>query len=77
MDLIAGDELAPLFQVLQAEADMTFEESQEVFAILFVYVHGYASMFANNEMVYDESALIGSLEKVLSGAVYAVKENIT
>ena len=41
---------------------------------LFVFVHGYASLFANNEMTYDEKLLAAALTKVFTGAVYAVKE---
>lgn len=76
IDLVQSNELNPIMQVLQQEAGLTIEETREVFTTLFVFVHGYASMFANNEMVYDEKLLKTSLTKVFYGAVYAAKEDI-
>lgn len=73
-DLIQSEELAPIMQVLQQEIEVTTEEAKEIFTTLFVFVHGYASMFANNEMVYDEKLLEVSLTKVFSGAIYAARE---
>lgn len=74
MDLIQSEELNPVMQVLQQEADVTADEAKEIFTTLFVFIHGYASMFANNEMVYDEKVLAMSLTKVFYGAIYAAKE---
>ncbi|MBQ7954890.1 MAG: TetR/AcrR family transcriptional regulator [Lachnospiraceae bacterium] len=74
MDLVQLEELAPVLQVLQQEAELTEVEAKEVFSTLFVFVHGYASMFANNEMVYDEKLLETLLTKVFYGAIYATKE---
>ena len=39
-----------------------------------IFVHGYASLLANNEMDYDEQLLEALLTKVYMGAVYAAKE---
>ena len=74
MDLIQSEELNPVMQVLQQEADVTADEAKEIFTTLFVFIHGYASMFANNEIVYDEKILAMSLTKVFYGAIYAAKE---
>lgn len=74
MDLIQSEELEPILQVLRQEAGVTTEEAREIFTTLFVFVHGYASMFANNEMTYDEKSLVKSLTKVFVGAIYAAKE---
>ena len=75
MDLVRLEELQPMIQVLAKEADVTSEKAKEIFSTLAVYVHGYASLFANNEMIYDEKLLIQSLTNVFYGAVYAAKEN--
>lgn len=69
-----SDEVEPVMQVLQQEAVVTMDEAREIFTTLFVFVHGYASMFANNEMAYDEKLLETSLTKVFYGVVYAAKE---
>ncbi len=74
LDLIQSEELEPIIQVLRQEADVTTDEANEIFSSIFIFVHGYASMFANNEMVYDEELLVTSLTKIFSGAVYATKE---
>lgn len=73
-ELVGSEKLFPIFQVLQQEAGVTAEEAKEIFITLFVFVHGYASMFANNEMAYDEKLLATSLTKVFLGAIYAAKE---
>lgn len=64
MDLVRSEELEPIMQVLQQEIGATTNEVVEIFTTLFVFVHGYASMFANNEMIYNEELLITSLTKV-------------
>lgn len=73
-DLMNSQELLPVFSVLQEETETSEAEAKEIFSTLFIFVHGYASMFANNSMDYDEKELIGMLNKVLCGAVYAAKE---
>ncbi|MBP3604220.1 MAG: TetR/AcrR family transcriptional regulator [Lachnospiraceae bacterium] len=74
IDLVQSEEIKPIIQVMKQEAEMTEEEVKEIFTTLFVFVHGYASLFANNEMVYDEEFLVTSLTKVFDGAVYAARE---
>lgn len=74
LELIDDPGLAPILSILQQETGTSFEKAKEIFGTLFIYVHGYASMFANNTMAYDETVLISSLTKVLHGAVYAAKE---
>ena len=73
-DLIRSEELEPFLQVLRQETKVTADEAREIFTALFVYVHGYASMYANNEMAYDEKLLEISLTKIFRGAVYAARE---
>lgn len=73
-DLVQSEALEPVLQVLQQEAGVTKAEAKEIFITLFVFVHGYASLFANNEMTYDSGLLAAALTKVFSGAVYVVKE---
>ena len=38
---------------------------------MFVLVHGYASLYANNRMVYDEKLIITTLTKVFYSALCA------
>ena len=74
-DLIQSDDLAPILEALQLEIDTTLEEAREIFSSLFIFVHGYASLYANNSMVYEEKTLIETLTKLFDGIVYAVKED--
>ena len=74
LDLLEMEELLPLLTVLQKELDISMDDAKEVFSTLFIFVHGYASLYANNTMVYEEEDLITKLTKVFYGAVYAAKE---
>ena len=73
LDLLDSEELLPLLTVLQQELDMTMDEAKEIFSTLFIFVHGYASLYANNTMVYEEANVISALEKVFFGAVCITK----
>lgn len=70
---VNDEELAPIFAVLQEEADITAEQSREAFAALFLTVHGIASMLANNSMEYDESYFVKTLTNVFMGVIGMMK----
>lgn len=74
MDLTQIEDLEPVLQVFQDEAECSEEDVKEIFMTLFIFVHGYASLLVNNEMDYDEQLLEALLTKVYMGAVYAAKE---
>lgn len=74
IDLIDAEELEPIMRILQQEAGVTSDEAKEIFTMLFVFVHGYASMFANNDMAYDEKYIQTLVTKAFYGAVCAAKE---
>ena len=73
LDLLNSEELLPLLAVLQQELEVSVEEAKEIFSTLFIFVHGYASLYANNTMIYDEKNVITALEKVFYGAVCVAK----
>ena len=73
-DLVSSEELNPIIQALRQETGVTEDAAREIFSTLFVFVHGYASLLANNEMKLEEDRLALSLKKVFLGAVYAEKE---
>ena len=58
LDLVNLGELLPLFTVLKQELDVSVEKAKEIFSTLFIFVHGYASLYANNTMIYDEANVI-------------------
>ena len=73
LDLMELEEIHPLLEVLKQELDMPMEQVKQVFSTLFIYVHGYASLYANNTMVYEESVVLKALDNVFLGAVCALK----
>lgn len=73
LDLLETEELLPILTVLQNKLDMSMEDAKDVFSTLFIFVHGYASLYANNTMIYDELNVMKALEKILYGAVCATK----
>lgn len=73
LDLLEMEEILPLLTVLQQELELSLEEVKEVFSTLFIFVHGYASLYANNTMIYEEANVISAVEKVFEGAICVLK----
>lgn len=73
LNLLEAEELLPLLTVLQHELDMSMEDTKEVFNTLFIFVHGYASLYANNTMIYDELKVRKALEKIFNGTLFTMK----
>ena len=73
LDLLEMEEILPLLTVLQQELELSLEEVKEVFSTLFIFVHGYASLYANNTMIYDEANVISAIEKVFEGTICVLK----
>ncbi len=72
-ELISDDELAPVFEILQAEAEITEKQSREAFATLFLTAHGIASLLANNSLEYNENEFAEILSNVFMGVIGAMK----
>ena len=73
LDLLDAGEMLPFLSSLQNELDISLEDAKDVFSTLFIFIHGYASLYANNTMFYDEAGVIKALRKVFAGAVHAAK----
>ena len=73
LELLESEEILPMLTVLQNELEMSMEDTKEVFSTLFIFVHGYASLYANNTMIFDEVNVTKTIEKVFYGAVYTAK----
>ncbi len=56
-----------LIQIAVRTFGCTKKQAQQSFQILFIAVHGYASLLANNAMNYDESEAVKMLEKLYKG----------
>ena len=72
-DLMGMEALEPMIGLLAQEAGVTQAAAREIFMTLFVLAHGYASLFANNSMVYDETQIVSALSSVFTGAICAAK----
>ena len=73
LDLLEMEEILPLLTMLQHELELELDEVKEVFSTLFIFVHGYASLYANNTMIYEEANVISAVEKVFEGAICVLK----
>ena len=74
--MVNSEELIPIISVMQEEMDMNIEQTKEVFITLALFVHGYASIIANNSLEYDEKLITTHLERVYTGAILAIQEEM-
>lgn len=74
-DLINAAELRPILTVLEEEASVGEEQAKTIFRLLFLLVHGYAGMLANNAMEYDEHAVAEDLTRAFEGICHSMKED--
>lgn len=73
VELMDAGELAPILDLLRQEAGISAEQAKAVFRVLFLTVHGYASMLANNDLSYNEDVIKADLDLVFRGAIGAIK----
>lgn len=72
-ELIEAEELQPILAILSQAAQISPQQAKTMFRSLFLIAHGYASMFANNEVAYDELTISSDLELVFDGALSVIK----
>ena len=75
MEMIDSEELMPVLSVMQNAMNISMEQTKEVFITLALFVHGYASIIANNSLEYDETLITMHLERVYKGAILAIQED--
>lgn len=66
-ELTADGDVAPLVEIVGATSGLSSERAGELFTALFVAVHGYASLLANNAMRWEPQAAAGLLAKLYEG----------
>ena len=76
LEMINSEELKPVLSVIQKEMNINMEQTKKVFITLALFVHGYASIIANNSLEYDETLITTHLERVYTGAILALQEEI-
>lgn len=72
-DLTSAQEVEPIFAVIAKARNIPIEQARVIFKSLFLFAHGYASMFANNDMEYDEETILSDLDLIFDGTLYALK----
>ncbi len=76
LEMINSEELTPVISAMQEQIHMNTEQTKEAFVILAMFVHGYASILANNSLAYDEKQITAHLKQVYTGAVLAMQEEM-
>ena len=74
MELIDDEALEPILTIFSQGIQIDMIKMKEIFRILFLFVHGYASMLANNTISFDEKSIANDLELVLDGAICMKQE---
>ena len=74
LEMVNSEELIPVLSAMQEEMNRNMEQTKEIFITLAMFVHGYASIIANNAFTYDEQLISKRLERVYTGAVLAIQE---
>jgi len=76
LQMVDAEELESVLSAMQREMKLNKEQTKEVFLTLALFVHGYASIIANNSLDFDEDAAAIHLKRVYIGAIYALREGI-
>ena len=76
-EMIDSEELKPVLAAMQEGVGMDMRRTKEVFLIVALFTHGYASIIANNALEYDERLAAVQLERAFTGAVMAVSQEET
>ncbi len=74
LEMVDSAELEPVISAMGEAMGLDRARTKEVFITLAMFVHGYASIIANNSLEYDESVITAHLEHVYRGAVLALQE---
>lgn len=74
LEMIDSEDLTPVISVMREAMNMSLQQTKEVFVTLALFVHGYASIIANNSLEYDEGLIATHLERVYKGSILAMRE---
>lgn len=76
LEMIDAEELTPVISAMQGAIGGSIEQAKEIFLTVFLFVHGYASIIANNSLEYDEELIKSQLERAYRGALLEVQEEM-
>lgn len=74
LEMIDSEDLVPVLSTMQKAMNMNPAQTKEIFITLSMFVHGYASIIANNSLEYEEELIKQHLKRVYTGAVLAAQE---
>lgn len=74
LDMIDSEELRPILAVMQDGLGMSEDKTKEVFLVVALFAHGYASIIANNGLKFDEALIARHLERAWNGAALAARQ---
>ncbi len=74
LEMIDSEALLPVLLAMQRGMDLNLDQTKEVFVTLSMFVHGYASLLANNATAFDEKLIAEQLKRVYAGAIWALRE---
>lgn len=74
LEMIDSEELKPILAVMQEAMGVDMEQTKEVFLMIALFAHGYASIIANNSLEYDEETIARHLKRAYQGAILAIQE---
>lgn len=66
-DLLSNPEASVLLDITVRNTSCSIENAKDMFFMLFIAVHGYASLLANNSMEYDEEKIRAILQNIRRG----------
>ena len=74
LEMVDSDELVPVLSVMRKGSGLSLEKTREIFVTVSMFAHGYASIIANNHLVFDEKLIAEHLERAWNGAVLAAEQ---
>lgn len=74
--LIDNEALSPVLGAISQSSGITIEQAKTAFRSLFLFIHGYASMLANNSMEYDEKVISADIQRIFTGTMCSLKEEL-
>jgi len=72
--MMDAESLGPVLDAMGPAMKLDREQTKKAFLFLSLFVHGYASILANNALTYDEETIKAHLLNAFRGAVLAAKE---
>ena len=77
LEMIDSEGLMPVLSAMRQGMKLDLDQTKEVFVTLAMFVHGYASIIANNALAFDEKLIAKHLERVYTGAMLAIQKETT